>query len=146
MKNRIIHSITRHVPLSELHLQLDKRQNLPYRELFDWRHEHYPPTDIPETRLMVIDTSQEMTDIFIQWYLESHAVKIPYYQYTDEDFAFATHWGEKSMNYITIVLYPVLTELIIHNPQAKSDSTTVQLSLDEISKSLEEICVTWGGY
>ena len=57
MKVRIIDSIKTNTPLSELHRQLDKRIDLPFKELFDWRQCHFPPTNIPENRLMAFDTT-----------------------------------------------------------------------------------------
>ena len=90
MKSQIQDSITSEEPLSMLHSKLVERLDVPFRELFDWRKEHFPPTEIPEIGLMDFDTSQEMGDILSQWYLESHGIKIPYYQYTNEDFQFST--------------------------------------------------------
>ena len=148
MKGRIIDSIKTNTPLSELHRQLNKRIDLPFKELFDWRQRHFPPTEIPENRLMDIDTSQEMSELLSQWYLESLRVKIPIYQYTNDDFVLSTHWQEKSMNYSTKVLQPVLNELFINYPETRTTSM-ITVSSDTYSNSdnfLEEACVTWGGH
>ena len=148
MKVRIIDSIKTNTPLSELHRQLDKRIELPFKELFDWRHCHFPPTNFPENRLMDFDTSQEMSEVLSQWYLESFGVKIPIYQYANDDFEFSTRWQQKSMNYSTKVLQPVLNELLINYPETKTISM-ITISSDTYSTTdnfLEEACVTWGGH
>ena len=132
MKSQILDYISTKKPLSKLH-----------SELFDWRQEHFPPTEIPEMRLMDFDTSHEMTDILSQWYLDSDGIKIPYYQYTNEDFNFSTHWQQESMNYSTNVLQPVLNELIINTPE------TLPTTLNNVINSeysLEDSTVTWGGF
>ena len=148
MKGRIIDSIKTNTPLSELHRQLDKRIDLLFKELFDWRQRHFAPTKIPENRLMDFDTSQEMYEVLSQWYLESLGVKIPIYQYTNDDFEFSTHWQQKSMNYLTKVFQPVLNELFINYHETKTTSM-ITVSSDTYSTSdnfLEEACVTWGGH
>ena len=144
-KDKIISSLKSTIPVSDLHRELDKRQHLPFRKLFDWRHEHFPPTKYPEQRLMDHETSQEMADILIQWYLECCEIKIPMYQYTDDDFKFATYWQEKAMNYTTKVLHPVVTELIINAPQAANENSNKNTPLP-LSFPLEDLCVSWGGY
>ena len=98
---------------------------------------------------MAFDTSQEMTEILIQWYLESFEIKIPVLQYTNDDFEFSTHWQQKRMDYTTKVLYPVLSEMMINSPQPEKELTKPQLLLNEpfpSDNSLEDLCVTWGGY
>ena len=101
MRNRVIESIKTNTPLSELYRQLDQRIDLPFDELLDWKQDHFPPTKIPEHKLMDFNTSQEMSEVLNQWYLESAGVKIPFYKYTNDDFEFSTHWQQKSMNYST---------------------------------------------
>ena len=98
---------------------------------------------------MTLDTSQEVTEILVQWYLESFEIKIPMFQYTKEDFEFSTKWQQKSMDYTTKVLYPVLSEMMINSLKSEKDLSMPQLSLQEhfaSDNSLEDLCVTWGGY
>ena len=86
---------------------------------------------------MAFDTTQEMSEVLNQWYLESFGVKIPIYQYTNEDFEYSTHWQQKSMNYSTKVLQPVLNELLINYPETKTSYHQIRFQLQIISlKSL----------
>ena len=50
---------------------------------------------------MDLDTTQEITHVLAQFYLESYKVKIPEYQYTSQDFEFSTKWATNSMNFTT---------------------------------------------
>ena len=142
MKDRTIHSIKNETPLSELHRQLHMRIDLPFRQLFDWREEHFPQKEFPEMRLMDFETRQEMADILSQWYLECHSIKIPIYQHSEEDYEYSSHWQQKSMDYATKVLQPVLNELILQVPEIEIDLTTHKSS----RHFSEDMCVTWGGH
>ena len=87
---------------------------------------------------MDLDTTQEITEVLAQFYLESYKVKIPEYQYTCQDFEFSTKWATDSMNYATKVLLPVVKELLAAHfePLVASESQTI----------FEEMCATWGGH
>ncbi|KAI6657828.1 hypothetical protein LOD99_570 [Oopsacas minuta] len=149
MKDRIIESIKTNSPLNDFHRELEKRQNFSFKNLLEWSQEHFPSTKIPETRLMTLDTSHEVTEILIQWYLESFETKIPILQYTKEDFELSTKGQQKSMDYITKVLYPVLSVMMINSPKSEKELSVPQLSLQAhflSDQSLEDLCVTWGGY
>ena len=83
-----------------------------------------------------------------EWYLESQSIKIPYYQYTNDDFEFSTLWGNKSTDYSTKVLLPVMQQLLtVSNAPNRSGMKILDVETDSFSslQSLEDICVEWGG-
>ena len=45
MRSQIVNSIRTTTPLSELHRELHKRRDKSFRDLFDWRTDHYPSTN-----------------------------------------------------------------------------------------------------
>ena len=136
-KSKIINSILTSTPLSQLHSQLHIRSHFDFRDLLDWRYAHYPSINSEEIE-MDLDTTQEITEVLAQFYLESYEVKIPEYQYTCQDFEFSTKWATDSMNYATKVLLPVVKELLAAHfePLVASESQTI----------FEEMCATWGGH
>ena len=149
LKSKIINSIISSTPLSQLHSELHSRLHFDFRDLLDWRHDHYPSINNEESEMMDLDTTQEVTEVLVQFYLESYSVKIPEYQYTSQDFEFSTKWATDSMNYATKVLLPVVRELMAAHfePSVASDSQSApNQTLSTPQASIEEMCATWGGH
>ena len=149
-KDRIINSIKYSDPISQLHFELNCRLHLPYDELLEWRVDNYPSTNNCEDELLDFDTTQEISEILTTYYLEAYEIKIPYYQYTSQDFEFATKWQTESMNYATKVLLPVVKELLVahFNSEIPSQSQAppVLVVSQTFKHSVEDICLTWGGH
>ena len=74
---------------------------MPYNELFDWRMQHYPSTYEGDNAITDYDINLELSEVLNNWYLESHVVKIPFYQYTNEEFDFSSYWERRSTGYST---------------------------------------------
>ena len=104
MKEDVIQSLRMNTPLSKLHEDLDKRSDVDYKDLLDWRLENYPSVLNIDTD--VSNASYDISEILKEWYSQSQDIKVPLFQYTDEDFAFSTYWGNKSINYSTKLFSP----------------------------------------
>ena len=144
MKEDVIKSIQKDTPLSPLHNELLKRCHMPYNELFDWRMQHYPSTYEGNNAITDYDINLELSEILNNWYLESHDVKIPFYQYTNEEFDFSSYWERRSTDYSTKILLPVIQQLLSKPFQYETLDAKVQ-GINCSSESLEEYCAAWGG-
>ena len=79
-----------------------------------------------------------------EWYLESQGIQIPYSQYTNEDFEFSTLWGNKSTDYSTKVLLPVVQQLLTASHSAERPTTEIQnleTGISSPSQSIEDLYV-----
>ena len=112
MKAQVIESIRTNTPLSPLHEELHKRRDMDFRDLLDWKNEYYLSAYEENSEVTNRDTSLEISEILSEWYLESYSIRIPIFQFTDEDFKFSSHWGQESMDYSTKVLIPVVQQLL----------------------------------
>ena len=149
-KSKIINFIKNSEPISQLRSELHSRLHLSFREILDWRLDNYPPQSSPDGELIDFDTTQEISDILVKYYLESNEIKIPEYQYTSQDFEFATKWDTNSINYTTKVLLPVVEELLAthfsSDVPSKSKSPQLLSTSHNSQVYVEDICVTWGGH
>ena len=146
MKDVVIKSIQTHTPLSQLHGELDKRCDMNFKELLDWRLQHYPSVYELDSDIGNYNIGEEITDILRAWYLESFNIKIPEFLVTDEDFEISSHWNKKSVDYSTKVLLPVIQLLLINPPKSEIIENSKHPEIEtSSSESLEDICVTWGG-
>lgn len=137
MKVKVIESLKTNTPLSPLHEELDKRRTMKYKDLFDWRMQHYPSIYDLNTDIGNLNASEEISDILREWYLESNNIKIPEYLFTDEDHEISSRWSIESIDYATKVLLPVIQQLLILPNETEMK--------DLKSLSLESRCVSWGG-
>ena len=144
MKSDIINSIKTNTPLPELHRELHLRRDMPFKELFNWRTNNYPSNYTIHSPDDQLETTFVMSNLLAQWYLDSFDIKIPEYQYTDEDYEFSSQWSTKSFDYSTKVLIPVVQQLIAIS---KTSHNNVPIILGEysLSQQMEDICATWGG-
>ena len=96
--------------------------------------------------MLDLDTTQEISEILVKYYLESNGIKIPEHLNTSQDFEFATKWETKSMNYTTKVLLPVVIKLLTtyFNSTLPSESLTPPKSTSQVC--FEDNCITWGGH
>ena len=85
-----------------------------------------------------------MSNVLVEWYLECFGVKIPEYQYTQEDNDFATRWLSESMDYSTKILLPVVQQLLTTRVPTVSHAIVPVLPFT-LSQQKEDICATWGG-
>ncbi|KAI6652476.1 hypothetical protein LOD99_7490 [Oopsacas minuta] len=143
MKEDVIKSIKKNTLLSPLHNDLFKRCHMPYNELFDWRVRHYLSTCEGETAITDYDINLEVSEILNKWYLESHDIKIPFYQYTREELDFSSYWERKSTDYTTKILLSKIQQLLNKSCQYEILDAKVQ-GIDCTSESLEECCAAWG--
>ena len=82
MKDEVLECLRTNTPLSPLHAELEKRRNMNYVDLLDWRLDHYP--SVHNENNNVACASYEISMIVKEWYLQSQGIQIPYYQYTNE--------------------------------------------------------------
>ena len=146
MKDEVIESLITHTPLSQLHAELEKRLDMDYVDLLEWRLDHYPSVQNESNDITC--ASYEISMIVKEWYLESQGIQIPYYQYTNEDFEFSTLWGNKSTDYSTKFLLPVVQQLLTASHSAERPTTEIQnleTGFSSPSHSMEDLCVDWGG-
>ena len=94
MKTQVIESIRTITPLSPLHEELHKRRDMDFEDLLDWKNEYYPSAYEENIEVTNRDTSLEISEILSEWYLETYIIKIPIFQFTDEDLIFH-HIGVK---------------------------------------------------
>ena len=110
-----------------------------YKDLYDWRLEHYSPIyEEDASTITNYNTSPEISEILNIWYLESQNVSIEY----------LSQWERKSTDYVTKVLLPVVQELLIssrlNKPRARGmempDEKTKEIDCTLHSQTLEDCC------
>ena len=128
MKDEVLECLRTNTPLSPLHAELEKRRNMNYVDLLDWRLDHYP--SVHNENNNVACASYEISMIVKEWYLQSQGIQIPYYQYTNEDFELSTQWGNISTDYSTKVLLPVIQQLLTVPGSPKQFETETSLHIE----------------
>ena len=142
MKSLLINSIKTNIPLSDLNWELHIQLDMKFKDSFNWKTDRYPSyyTDYPQKNQL--ETTNEMSNLLAQWYLDSFEIKIPEYQYTGEDFDFSTRWSGESMDYSPNVLLPVVQQLLATSKASANNNNTLATPA---SLRLEDSCATWGG-
>ena len=135
MKEHVIGSLQTNIPLSPLHNDLHNRSDMHYKDLYDWRLEHYSPIYEEDTSSITnYDTSLEISEILNKWYLESQNVSIPYYHYTSEEIEYSSQWERKSTDYVTKVLLPVVQKLLISSRLNKPRARGMEMPDEKLKK------------
>ena len=139
MKQKIIESLRTNTPLSILHEDLHKRRGMNFKDLIDWRMQHYPSIYVQDH--WNYNLSNDISEILREWYLESNNIKIPEFLLTEQDFEISSRWNAESADYSTKILLPVIQQLL-HSPMNQEKCPEIKKSNSE---SLEDKCVPWGG-